>query len=295
MDGTSFLYTFENAAAAERHTRQYFEMFGSRAMYQDGWWACARLDKAPWDMSPETMRKFAPGVYDPEKDVWELYYLPDDFSQPKDLAAEHPDKLNELKELWWNEAERNRVLPLLGGMSVFFGILPPMPTITRFAFAGDVQNVQRGMVPRVYGRSYAIEAELDVPAEGAQGVIVANADFIGDFGLWVDHQGMLNHTYSFLGVETYKQTSTQKVPSGPVTVKVVFEADSPKPGTGGVVTLWANNTQIGVAESTRRSLSRSRRTPAWTSAVTTDSWSIETTRAKPPMRSPERLRRSYST
>ena len=109
------------------------------------------------------MKRFAPGVYDPGQDVWELYYLPDDFSQAHDLAAQHPDTLEALKELWWQEAERNRVLPLLGCFSIFFGLLPPLPTITRYTFAGDVQNVQRGMVPRVFGRSYAIEAELNVP------------------------------------------------------------------------------------------------------------------------------------
>ena len=121
MDGTSFAHTFDDPRAEERHTVQYFEMFGSRAIYKDGWWACARLDKAPWDFSPQTIARFAPGVYDPDKDVWELYYLPDDFSQARDLAADNPDKLAELKELFWSEAERNRVLPLLGGMSVFFG------------------------------------------------------------------------------------------------------------------------------------------------------------------------------
>jgi len=145
------------------------------------------------------------------------------------------------KELWWAEAERNRALPLLGGMSIFFGLLPPLPTITRYTFAGGVQNVQRGMVPRVYGRSYAIEGEIEVP-DGAEGVIVANADFIGGFALWIDSNGMLNHTYSFLGVETYKQTSTEKIPVGPVTVKMLFDADKPKPGT---VTLWANGKLIG--------------------------------------------------
>ncbi|MGE5292955.1 MAG: arylsulfatase [Micromonosporaceae bacterium] len=245
MDGTSFLHTFGDANAEERHTVQYFEMFGSRAMYKDGWWACAKLDRVPWDFSPETLRRFAPGAYDPEQDVWELYYLPDDFSQAHDLAAQHPDKLKELQKLWWAEAERNRALPLLGGLSVLFGDLPPMPTVTRFAFAGDVQNVQRGMVPRVYGRSYAIEAELNVPKAGAEGVIVANADFIGGFGLWVDCNGMLNHTYSLLGVESYKQISTEKIPAGDVTVKMLFAADEPKPGTGGTVTLWANGKLIG--------------------------------------------------
>jgi arylsulfatase A-like enzyme len=245
MDGTSFLYTFDEADADEQHTVQYFEMFGSRAIYKDGWWACARLDRIPWDFSPQTMKQFAPGVYDPEKDTWELYYLPDDFSQAKDLASEEPEKLAELKELFWQEAERNRALPLLGGLAVFFGILPPLPSTTRFRFAGDVQNVQRGMVPRIAGRSYAIEAELHVPEKGAEGVIVANADFIGGFGLWVDGKGLLHHTYSFLGVETYKQVSIESVPTGDVTVKMLFEADENKPGTGGIVTLWANEKLIG--------------------------------------------------
>jgi arylsulfatase A-like enzyme/uncharacterized membrane protein len=236
MDGTSFTYTFADAGAAEQHAAQYFEMFGSRAMYKDGWWACAKLDRIPWDFSPETLRRFAPGVYDPEQDVWELYYLPEDFSQARDLADHHPDKLAELKELWWAEAERNRALPLLAGMSVLFGNLPPLPTVTRFTFAGEVQNVQRGMVPRVYGRSYAIEAELSVPETGAEGVIVANADFIGGFALWVDDSGLLRHTYSFLGVETYKQVSTEAIPTGAVSVKMLFAADEAKPGTGGTVT-----------------------------------------------------------
>jgi arylsulfatase len=246
MDGTSFLYTFDDANAEERHTVQYFEVIGSRAIYKDGWWACARLDKAPWDFSPETLGRFGPGSgWNPDEDEWELYYLPDDFSQARNLATENPEKVAELKELFWQEAERNRVLPLLGSICVFFGILPPMPTVTRYTFAGDVQNIQKGLVPRIAGRSYAIEAELEVPDGGAEGVVLANADFIGGFGLWVDEKGRLNHTYSFLGVESYRQTSTKPLPSGEVKVKMLFEADEQKPGSGGDVTLWANGEQIG--------------------------------------------------
>ena len=84
------------------------------------------------------MARFAPGAYDPEQDTWELYYLPDDFSQANDLAAENPEKLAELKELFWEEAEKHNVLPLLAAFSVFFGNLPPMPTITTQTFYGDV-------------------------------------------------------------------------------------------------------------------------------------------------------------
>jgi arylsulfatase A-like enzyme/uncharacterized membrane protein len=246
MDGTSFLFSFEDAKAAERHTLQYFEVLGARAIYEDGWWACAKLDKAPWDLSPATLAQWGPGSnWDPNQDTWELYHLPDDFSQAHDLAAENPEKLAELKELFWKEAERNRALPLLGSIAVFYGILPPLPTVTRYTFAGDVQNIQKGLVPRISGRSYAIEADLQVPDGGAEGVIVANADFIGGWALWVDDNGLLNHSYSFLGVESYKQTSTEPIPVGDVTVKMLFEADEPKPGTGGAVTLWAGDKQIG--------------------------------------------------
>ncbi|WP_290707453.1 MULTISPECIES: arylsulfatase [Gordonia] len=245
MDGTSFLATFTDSDAPELHTVQYFEMFGSRAIYRDGWWACTRLDKAPWDFSPATLARYAPGKYDPDADVWELYYLPDDFSQANNVADKHPEKVAELVDLWWKEAERNRALPLLGGMSVFFGIVPPMPPTTRFSFRGGVENIQRGMTPRIQGRSYSIEARLTIPEGGAEGVVVANADFIGGYGLWVDAEHLLHHTYSFLGVETYRQVATKPLPTGDVTVKMLFESDSPTPGSGGTVTLWANDEQIG--------------------------------------------------
>jgi len=246
MDGTPFSYTLDDPAAAERHTVQYFEMYGSRAIYKDGWWACARLDKLPWDFSPATLARFKPGSgYDPDQDHWELYYLPDDFSQAHDIAADHPAKVAELRELFWQEAARNRALPLLGGMAVFFGVLPPMPTSTRHTFAGDVQNVSTTVIPRIYGRSYSIEADVHVPEGGAEGVLCAFADFIGGFALWVDERGHLNHTYQFLGVETYQQTSTEPIPTGDVTLKMLFEIDEPRPGAGGNVTLWAGDRQIG--------------------------------------------------
>ena len=246
MAGTSFAYTLDEAGAPERHTMQYFEMLGSRAIYRDGWWACAKLDKLPWDFSQKTLQsKFAPGKYDPGKDPWELYYLPDDFSQAHDLAAKNPDKLEELKALFKREGERFNVFPLLGAFSMFLGDLPPMPTVNRHVFGPTVQNIQTSMIPRIYNRSYSLEGNLHVPKEGAEGVIVAFADFIGGFSLWIDENGMLNHTYQYLGIDTYKQTSTKPVPTGDVTVKMLFEIDEVKPGSGGRVTLWANDEQIG--------------------------------------------------
>jgi arylsulfatase A-like enzyme/uncharacterized membrane protein len=247
MDGTSFLYTFDDAPAPERHTVQYFEMFGGRAIYKDGWWAASRPERLPWDLSPQTLTKF--GVtqdWDPDRDVgWELYNLRNDFSQAHDVAAENPHKVAELQELWWKEAERNRVLPLMAGLSIMFGLLPPMPTRTRFSFAGDVENILWGMVPRIAGRSYAIEGGLMVPDGGAEGVIVALADFIGGFALWVDGDSILHHTYSMLGVDTYKQSASKPLPAGNVTVKMLFESEKQQPGSGGHVTLFVNDEVVG--------------------------------------------------
>ena len=250
MDGTSFLYTLPDAAAPERHTQQYFEMLGTRAMYKDGWWAASRPDRKPWDLSPATIAPFGPDSdWDPDTDVgWELYNLREDFSQARNVATDHPDKVAELQDLWWSEAERNRVLPLMAGFSVIYGILPPLPTQTRYEFAGDIDNINWGMIPRIYGRSYSIEGDLVVPESGAEGVIVAMADFIGGFGLWVDSGGMLHHTYSLLGVKTFKQTSTTPLPSGEVNVKMLFEAKEAKPGTGGTVTLFINDEAVGGGE-----------------------------------------------
>ena len=108
-----------------------------------------------------------------------------------------------------------------------------MPTKTIQTFHGDVQNIASGMIPRIAGRSYAIEAELSVPAEGAEGVIVAEADEMGGFSLWVDSQGLLHFSYSLMGVEHYKPVSTQPIPTGEVTVRMQFDADRQERGPGG--------------------------------------------------------------
>src|SRR5579863_53098 len=202
IHGTSFAYTFDNATAAERHTQQYFEILGNRAMYKDGWIASCKLDRIPWALDPKALEQFAPGVWDPEKDVWELYDTMADFSQANDLAQKFPETLNELKALFWKEAERYNVTPLLGALASFFGVLPPgAGKTTRFTFYSGVENIAPGMIPHLYGTSYAIEADIVIPAGGAEGAIVANADFLGGFSLYVQH-GRLHHTYSFLGIPT---------------------------------------------------------------------------------------------
>jgi arylsulfatase len=101
------------------------------------------------------------------------------------------------------------------------------------------------MIPRVYGHSYAIEAELSVPEQGAEGVIVAEADEMGGFSLWVDQNGLLHHSYSMMGVEQYQQVSAEPIPTGNVTVRMQFDADSRERFAGGTVSLYANDQMIG--------------------------------------------------
>ena len=244
MHGTSFAPSLIDAGAAEHRTQQYFETVGNRAMYKDGWWLSVKTERIPWVLTPQAIAPYAPGVWDPDADPVELYYLPDDFSQAHDLAGEHPDKVEELKALFWQEAERYRVLPLLATMSTFFGMLPPIPDDTTFEFRGGVQNVMSGMIPRIYNRSYAISADLVIPDGGAEGVIVAEADHLGGFTLYVK-DGKLTHTYSMMGVFIFKQVADEDLPTGDVSVRMEFAADGATPATGGEVSLFIDDRPVG--------------------------------------------------
>jgi len=244
MHGFTFADSFIEADAVERHTQQYFETIGNRAMYKDGWWLAVKTRRIPWVLTPDALAPYRPGVWDPDNDPAELYYLPDDFSQANDVSAEHPEKVNELKNLFWAEAEKYQVLPLLATLGTFFGYSPPMPDVTTVEFRPDVQNVMPGMIPRIYNHSYTISADVVVPPQGVQGVIVAEADHLGGFSLFVD-DGRLTHTYSMMGVFIYRHQATQPLPVGEVNVRMQFVADAPKPATGGQVTLFINDTPVG--------------------------------------------------
>jgi len=245
MQGTSFAYTFDDPDAAEQHTRQYFEIYGNLGMYDDGWWAAQMLPRVPWDATPATMERFRPGVYNPDNYPWELYYLPDDYSQATDLATQHPEKLKELKELFFRVAEENYVTPLLAGFATYFGIEPPpVDERTLFTYYHDVQNILPGSIPPIFGRSYTISAELEIPEEGAQGVIIAEGAALGGFSLFVQ-EGRLRHTYSMLGVRTYHQQADQLLPKGQVVnVRMEFTAARHEPGTPGIARLFQDDVQV---------------------------------------------------
>ena len=244
MHGISFVASFTDGAAPEHRTQQYFETLGNRGMYKDGWWLAMKTERIPWVLTPEALSPYAPGVWDPDASPAELYYLPDDYSQAKDIAADHPEKVQELKDLFWQEAEKYKVLPLLAPLSTFFGMLPPIPEKTKYEYRGDVQNVMPGNDPEDLQPFVHDHRRSCRTRRGAEGVIVAEADHLGGFSLYV-RDGRLTHTYSMMGVFVFKQVAEEDLPSGEVTVRMEFLADGATPATGGDVTLFVNDRQVG--------------------------------------------------
>ena len=250
MHGVSFLSTFDDATAPSRHTQQYFEILGNRAMYKNGWIACWRPARIPWKLDPQTLARFAPDKWNPDNDKCELYNLDEDFSQADDVADKYPDKVRELTAVFWAEAEKYQVTPLFGELAFLWGFPKYSTDRTKFTYYSGTENISSGMIPPIYNRSYSISADLYNPGRsglrlrpGIAGVIVAEGSFLGGFSLYVE-DGRLKHTYSFLGLKLDTITSRDELPKGKVNVRYEFTAD--KPGefaTSGTSRLFINGKQ----------------------------------------------------
>ncbi|HMF45863.1 MAG TPA: arylsulfatase, partial [Candidatus Udaeobacter sp.] len=256
MHGVSFAFTFDDAKAPSWHSQQYFEILGNRAMYKDGWLASWRLDRIPWKIDPETLARFAPGKWNPDQDKCELYNLDEDFSQADNVADKYPDKVREMTALFWSEAEKYQVLPLLGEMAAVWGFPKGLPDQTKFVYYNGTENISSGMIPPIYNRSYSISADLDNLGHygliglrpGVAGVIVAESSFLGGFSLYIEN-GHLKHTYSLLGLKLDTISSRDSVPAGKVNVRYEFTADKPGEfGTGGTSRLFINGKQQAEAK-----------------------------------------------
>lgn len=190
------------------------------------------------------MARFAPGAWDPEKDPVELFDLNNDFSQADNVAAANPEKVKELKELFWEEAAKNNVLPLLAEYSFYYGLLPPDDHATHYVYRAGMENLPPGAVPHMNSRSYTITAGLTVPDAGAEGVLIANGSFLGGFALYVE-DGKLKHTYNFYGLKADTLTSPEKLPTGKINARFEFVADEPgKRATGGKTFLYVNDRKV---------------------------------------------------
>jgi arylsulfatase len=210
LEGKSLLASFDNPTAVVAHTRQYFEMNGTRAIVQDGWWAGSRqVNQGPGSLAPFGQRP------------WELYNLNEDYSQSRNLAAQYPDKVKQLEALFDQEAVRNDVYPLQPDGR---GRPNPARGRTLFTYRAGVQRIPSGNGPDVTRRAHRIEADIVVPAKGAghpgDGVLIADGGRWGGFSLYVK-DGRLAYTANAYGNVTGHITAKQTLPVGPV--KVAFE------------------------------------------------------------------------
>ena len=228
MDGVSMLYSADNAKAAERRKTQYFEMFGNRGIYHEGWMASTR-HSIPWDMAAKI-----PALKD---DVWELYNVSEDFSQANDLAGKYPEKLKELQAVFMKEAVRNNVLPIddrrverfVPAIAGRADLLGGRKSLT--VYPGMTGMMENAFI-NVKGVHHTITAEVEVKDAKTQGVIIAQAGYFGGWVLYMK-DGKVHHEYNFFGLERTNIASTTALAPGKHTIVYEFIPDAAKPGTGG--------------------------------------------------------------
>jgi arylsulfatase len=238
MDGASFLTTFTDANAKPVRARQYFEILSNRAIYDSGWIAAAQ-HTFPW------RQDYAPGNWD--KDKWELYNIDDDYSEANDLAASNPKKLAEMKALFDEEAKKNHVYPLDDRGAA--RLVTPKPTPadpkrTDFTYYPGAIRLAETAAPNTKNKSHTITADIVVPPNGADGVLVAEGGLSAGFSLYVK-DGKLVYEYNWFDEDRYTIRSSEPLPTGKCQVKFVFTYDGGGAGKGGTGTLYINDKKVG--------------------------------------------------
>ena len=240
IEGVSMAYSWSDPKAAGRRPTQYFEMFGNRALYHDGWVAGARHGKLPWQTSGST------GGFD--QDVWELYNVEKDFSQAHDLAAEHPEKLRELQDMFWAEAAKYNVLPLDDRFAERADVnLKPnyLRGKTRFTYLPGTVGIPETSSPNTKNVEHTIAAEIEVPDGGGEGVLLACGGASAGYSLFMKN-GHLHWEHNWFEESRYKVVSDKPLPAGHHIVSAEVRVDKEgAPGGGGEVTLRLGETVIG--------------------------------------------------
>ncbi len=238
MEGVSMLYTFDDAGAKDRHITQYFEIFGNRAIYHDGWLA-GTVHRAAWERTPRRPL---------QDDIWELYDVRADFSLANDLAAKHPDKLAEMQQRFLDEAVKYHVLPLddrlLERMNPQTAGRPDlMGGRTSLTLAEGMTGMMENVFLNVKNRSKTITAEIEVPPGGAQGAILVQGGRFGGWALYVD-RGIPAYSYNFLSLQRTTIAAKQPLPPGAATLRFEFAYDGGGIAKGGVGRLFVNGEQV---------------------------------------------------
>jgi arylsulfatase len=239
IEGVSMRYAFDDAGAAERRTTQYFEMFCNRGIYQNGWTAVTR-HSTPWVMGAEL-----PPFQD---DTWELYDTNTDWSQANDLAGEMPDKLAELQEVWVEEARKYNVLPLDDRrVERFNSDLAGRPILIKGSsqlLFGGMGRLSESATINIKNKSHSVTAEVVVPEEGAEGVIIAQGGAFGGWSLYAK-EGKPKYCYNLFGLQRAYVEGKAVIPSGTRQVRMEFAYDGGGLAKGGTVALYVDGEQVG--------------------------------------------------
>ncbi len=241
IEGVSMAYTWDkaNAKAPSTRTTQYFEMFGNRAIYHDGWVATTTPPNAPWFMGLGTFPDVVNGYN------WELYHIAEDYSENDDLAKENPEKLRELQELFLVEASKYQVFPL--DNSILPRILAPKPSYiagrTEFTYTTELSGIPNSASPNILAKSYTITAEVEVPNGGGEGMLVTNGGRFGGYGLYL-LKGKPVFVYNLLGLERFRWEADNALTRGKHRIEFDFKYDGPGMGKGGTGVLSVDGKRV---------------------------------------------------
>ena len=230
IEGVSLAYTFDktNASAPTRHRTQYFEMFGERGLYHDGWIAATLPFRAPWNGT-------APEPKDVVNDAqWELFDLTKDWTQNNNVAAANPARLKELQDQFWIEAAKYQVLPL--DASALTRFVAPRPSIVagrnEFTYTRPIIGIPLGTAPSILNKSFSVNADIEVPAGGGEGMLVTQGGRFGGWGIYL-LRGRPVFLYNLLDLERPKIATLEPLSAGRHTVEFNFAYDGPGFGKGG--------------------------------------------------------------
>ena len=240
LDGVSMAYSFDDAQAIGQKKVQYFDIYASRGVYQDGWFACAFGPREPWNRMGAKITE-----WNPDKDQWELYDLIKDFSQANDLAAAMPEKLQAMKDSFTMQATENKVFPV--GGAFYTSALHPeeirSSTLTEWTFFPGQVRIPESMAPKfVSGRSSQAVIQANVP-ESAAGVLFCVGGLSGGFTVFMD-DGRLCAEYNTLGVYRYKARSEGPIPTGDVKIEVELVYEEKRPQAPAAIILRANGKEV---------------------------------------------------
>jgi arylsulfatase len=230
IEGVSMAYTFDKANANARSKRetQYFEMFGLRAIYHDGWIAATPPPAPVWMMGTVKLPEVVNG-YD-----WELYNIAEDYSENNNLAAKNPDKLREMKELFLVEATKYNVFPL--DNSILPRLVTPRPSATAgrtvFTYSGELAGLPVSDAPSLLNKSYTITADVEIPRVDTEGMIATMGGRFAGYGLYL-LKGRPVFTYNAVDLVRFKWQGSEPLNAGKHTIVFEFTYDGPGFGKGG--------------------------------------------------------------